>query len=204
MRRRSAGGTPGLLNPGSLWEDVREGAVSVLWAFMAVVMPVTVLQLVCRDFAVSMRGQAPHRPHIRPYVRGADETHVLDLAGGFPMAAAERLAVRGAGLVAEMDGRAGRLVAGWLGWPPDDPDRRGPVGGLVTLVEARRAAGDSRWSIGWLLVRPQTRRQGLGSELVATALAAAATAGAAAVWVETDRRWSDSLAFWRTVGFQPV
>lgn len=165
-------------------------------------MPMTVLQLVCRDCAVQTDGQAPHRPLIRPYVRGADEAHVLDLARAVSMTAAERLAVRSAGLVAEMDGRAGRLVAGWLGWPPDDADSRGPVGGLVTLVEARSAGGDARWSIGWLLVRPQTRRQGLGRELVATALAAAATAGASAVWVETESRWSGSLAFWRAIGFQ--
>lgn len=174
----------------------------VFWAFMAAVMPVTVLHLVCRDCAVPNGVQVPHRPHIRPFVRGLDEPHVLDLARGFPLTAGERLAVRGAGLVAEMDGRAGRLVTGWLGWPPDDVDGRGPVGGLVTLVQARSAGGDTRWSIGWLLVRPQTRRQGLGRELVATALAAAAGAGASAVWVETDGRWSESLAFWRAIGFQ--
>lgn len=194
----SAHGILALLNQGSMWED----GVAVFRAFMSGVIPVTVLQLACRDFAVHTGGQAPHRPHIRRYVRGADETHVLDLARAFPMTAAERLAVRGAGLVAEMDGRAERLVAGWLGWPPDDADGRRPVGGLVTLVQARSAGGDSRWSIGWLLVRPQIRRQGLGRELVATALAAAATAGASAVWVETDSRWSGSLAFWRGVGFQ--
>lgn len=194
-----------LPNPGSIWEDVREDVAVVLRAFRSMVMPVTVLQLVCRDFAVQTDGQAPRRRHIRPYVRGADEPCVLDLARAFALTAAAGPAVRGAGLVAELEGRADRLVTGWLGWPADaldDPDRRGPVGGLVTLVEARRAAGDSRWSIGWLLVRPQMRRQGLGRELVATALAAAAAAGAAAVWVETDGRWSDSLAFWRAVGFQ--
>jgi GNAT superfamily N-acetyltransferase len=186
-----------------MWEDVREAVVVVFRPFRSMVMPVTVLQLVCRDVAVHTDGQALHRPHIRPYVRGADEAHVLDLAGDFPLTAAERPAVRGAGLVAEMDGRAGRRVAGWLGWPPDDADSRGPVAGLVTLVEAQSAGGDARWSIGWLLVRPHMRRQGLGRELVATALAAAATAGASAVWVETDGRWSDSLAFWRAIGFQP-
>lgn len=165
-------------------------------------MAVTVLQLACRDFAVHTGGQALQRPHIRPYVRGADVAHVLDLARGFPVTAAERLTVRGTGLVAEMDGRVGRLVTGWLGWPPDDVNGREPVAGLVTLVQARSAAGDTRWSIGWLLVRPQVRRQGLGRELVATALAAAAGAGASAVWVETDGRWSESLAFWRANGFR--
>lgn len=187
-----------------MWEDVREAVVVVFRPFRSMVMPVTVLQLVCRDVGVHTDGQALHRPHIRPYVRGADETHVLDLARSVSMAAAERLAVRDAGLVAEMEGRAGRLVTGWLGWPADDADRRGTVGGLVTLVQARTAGGDARWSIGWLLVRPQSRRLGLGRDLVTTALAAAATAGASAVWVETDSRWSGSLAFWRAVGFQPV
>lgn len=189
-----------LLNPGSLWEDVG----GVFRAFGPVVMPVTVLQLVCRDYVVQPGGQAPPRPHIRPYVHAADEAHVLGLARAFPMTAATGPAVRGAGLVAEMEGRAGRLVTAWLGWPPDDADSRGPAGGLVTLVQARSAGGDLRWSIGWLLVRPQARRRGLGRELVATALAAAATAGASAVWVETEGRWSGSLAFWRAVGFQAV
>jgi len=183
-----------------MWEDQGRG----FRAFVAAVMPVTVLQLACRACAVPAGAALNQRPHIRPYVRGVDESHVLDLAHAFPMAAAARLAVRGAGLVAEMEGRAGRLVNGWLGWPADDADRRGPVGGLVTLVQARSAGGDARWSISWLLVRPQTRRQGLGRELVATALTAAATAGASAVWVETESRWSGSLAFWRAVGFQPV
>ena len=191
-----------LLNPGSMWEDDGEDVAVVVRAFRSMVMPVTVLQLACRDFAVQTDGQAPHRPHIRPYVRGADEAHVLDLAGDFPLTAAERPAVRGAGLVAEMDGRAGRLVAGWLAWLPEDADSQGPVGGLITLVQARSAGGDARWSIGWLLVRPQARRRGLGRELVATALAAAAAAGAPAVWVETESRWSGSLAFWRANGFR--
>lgn len=112
--------------------------------------------------------------------------------------------MRGAGLVTELESRAARTVAGWLAWPQDDADRHGPIGGLVTLVQARSSDGDPRWSIGWLLVRPQLSRQGLGRELVATALGAAATAGASAVWVETDTRWPGSLAFWRAVGFQPA
>ena len=165
------------------------------------VVPVSVLQLVCRDLAGFADGRTPRRPRIRPFGRGADEAHVLAVAREFQMTGGSGPAVRGAGLVAEMQSRAGRQVAGWLGWAVDDADHRGPVGGLVTLVRARSSGGDARWSIGWLLVRPQLRRQGLGRELVATALAAAATAGASAVWVETDSRWSGSLAFWRAIGF---
>lgn len=181
-----------------------QGMVCGFWVFMAAVMPMTVLQLACRDCAVHAGAALNQRPHIRPYVHAADDVHVLDLTRAFPLTAATGPALRGAGLVAEMEGRAGRLVTGWLGWPADDADRRGTVGGLVTLVQSRTAGGDARWSIGWLLVRPQSRRQGLGRDLVTTALAAAATAGASAVWVETDSRWSASLAFWRAVGFQPV
>jgi GNAT superfamily N-acetyltransferase len=94
-------------------------------------------------------------------------------------------------------------VQAWVAWEADrDAGDHRPLG-LVTLVQSSR--GDNcRWSIGWLIVRPEARRRGVGRGLVATALAAAAAGGAGAVWAETDARWAAARAFWHNIGFEAV
>ena len=112
-------------------------------------------------------------------------------------------APRADGLVAELRSRPGRDVQAWVAWEADrDAGDHRPLG-LVTLVQSSR--GDNcRWSIGWLIVRPEARRRGVGRGLVATALAAAAAGGAGAGWAETDARWAAARAFWHNIGFEAV
>lgn len=122
---------------------------------------------------------------------------VLDLAaatrgpGGGPIA--------GRGLLDEIVSRPGRLVTAWLARADMVSNR---AIGLVTLVAAG-PAGAERHSIGWLLVEPGHRRQGVGTDLVRAALAEAARAGATDVWVETHAAWPAAAAFWQRLGFMP-
>jgi GNAT superfamily N-acetyltransferase len=140
---------------------------------------------------------------VRPYDPAADHVHVSALAGDLPTAGPPPI-VRPQGLLGELRGRPGRDVSAWLAWQAATaPDSERAVG-LITLVAARGPTGERRWSVGWLVVRPAARRGGVGRQLVAVALSAAAAAGAAVVWAETDTAWPGSLAFWRAVGFEPV
>lgn len=94
--------------------------------------------------------------------------------------------VRATGLVADLASRPGRQVDAWLA--------RGPAGeclGLVTLV-----ATATGWSIGWLLVHPMLRRQGLGRGLVSIAAAAAMERGAVRLSAETLAAWPAASGFW--------
>lgn len=139
---------------------------------------------------------------VRPYEPAADDVHVANLAA-LPADSPPPI-VRATGLLGELRSRPGREVSAWLAWQPTSAPDCERVVGLVTLVAACGRAGDRRWSVGWLVVRPEVRRRGVGRHLVAVALDAAATAGAAVVWAETDTAWPGSLAFWRAVGFEPV
>lgn len=100
-----------------------------------------------------------------------------------------------AGLRAEIASRPGRRVTAWIATLPG---KGGAAAGLVTLVESLPAAGGSpRYSIGWLLVDPAERRLGLGSALVAAAVAEAVARGADRVTAETRSDWTGATAFWR-------
>lgn len=123
-------------------------------------------------------------------------TAVFDAAAG--------PAPRPDGMMAELQSRRGRAVNCWLARPRPAVDIT-PVAmpsGLVTLVESHDRAGRVRWSIGWLIVHPAARRQGLGRGLVAVAVRHAREAGADMVWVETSVAWP-SARFWQAVGFVP-
>lgn len=100
-----------------------------------------------------------------------------------------------AGLLADLASRPGREVAVWLA-------RRGETtDGLVAAVAT--GASTLRHSIAWLLVSPESRRRGVGSALVAAALAEARARGAREVWVETRADWAAAEALWRALGFRP-
>ncbi|MFM8290208.1 MAG: GNAT family N-acetyltransferase [Planctomycetia bacterium] len=151
-------------------------------------------------------GGAAHPPHvIRTYQAGADDAAVT----GFEARVAEAVVFVGpqprtAGLLSELRGRPGRSVHGWLAWPREaDAGCDTAASGLVTLVESRDRNAAARWSIGWLLVRPDVRRQGVGRALVATAVSHARAAGAGAVWTETSAAWPAAV-FWQAVGFEQV
>lgn len=110
------------------------------------------------------------------------------------------------GLLAELNGRPGRAVHAWLAWPTGAATRAedgecvddGPLG-LVALVAAG-AATQTRFSIAWLLVHPDCRRQGIATALVAHAVAHAKSLGATQVSAETLSSWPAAVGFWRAVG----
>lgn len=103
-------------------------------------------------------------------------------------------ALSAAGLRAEIGSRPGRRVTAWIATRPG----RDGAAGLVTLVVSLpTAGGPPRYSIGWLLVDPAERRRGLGSALVAAAVAEAVARGADRVTAETRSDWAGATAFWR-------
>lgn len=160
----------------------------------------SVTSLVCRELD---RVAAPCTPFtIRPFTQNEDHTAMVLLAAVFD-AAEGGPAPRPDGMMAELQSRRGRAVNCWLAWPRPAVDIT-PVAmpsGLVTLVESHDRAGRVRWSIGWLLVHPGARRQGLGRGLVAVAVRHARDAGADMVWAETAAAWP-AARFWQAVGFQ--
>ncbi len=97
-------------------------------------------------------------------------------------------------VLAECRSRAGRQVQAWLA------RHQGLPAGLATLVTSS-GRGGVRHSIGWLLVGAGCRRAGVGTALVATAVARARRQGARTVWVETHDAWPGAVAFWEAIGF---
>lgn len=164
----------------------------------------TVLHLVHRELAQLGRLGRACEYTIRPYVAAIDEPAVAAIVAtdGLP---ATRPRVRPDGLLAELRGRPGRAVTAWLAWPRQEGDATAADGasGLITLVESRGRGADARWSIGWLVVRPLARGQGVGRALVATAAGHASAAGARVVHAETGADWP-AVAFWRRLRFEPA
>ena len=113
-----------------------------------------------------------------------------------------------AGLLSELNGRPGRGVNAWLAWPARQRPPAtaasgitiGPLG-LVALVTAGELP-QPRFSIAWLLVDPEARRQGIASALVAHAIDHAESLGAMQVFAETLSTWPAAAGFWRSVGFE--
>ncbi len=112
------------------------------------------------------------------------------------------------GMLAELSSRPERTVHAWLSWPRGTGAVEGPRRcvdqvplGLVALV----AAGPvqyPRFSIAWLLVHPEARRQGVATALVAHALDHAWSLDATRVFAETLATWPAAAGFWRSVGFE--
>lgn len=97
-----------------------------------------------------------------------------------------------AGLVAMVAARPGAQGGIWVA------TREGTTVGTVGL---RGTLGRDRvrWSIPFLLVVPESRRQGAGTTLVRTALREAAARGATLVAVETLSAWVPAGAFWTSI-----
>ena len=106
----------------------------------------------------------------------------------------------GGGLLAEVTSRPGRTVEAWIAMRPESGAGPPRIAGLVSLVTCRQPTGP-RHSIGWLLVHPADRRQGVGRMLVARACRRALETGAQTVWAESRGDWAEAITFWHAVGF---
>ena len=126
-------------------------------------------------------------------------------------AVADSCGLRPEGFLSELTSRPGRRVYGWgalvrtEGSPPSSFSPAEPpasLAGVILLLESTPAGeGSPRFSIPWLLVRPESRRSGVGRALVAAVLDHAKGLGAPRVTIDTLDRWPEAVAFWRGVGF---
>jgi len=149
---------------------------------------------------------------------GVAPFEVIPLAWGDERSRAPAAAVASAcglrpeGFLAELASRPGRRVHGWGAVVPREkapgsvaaePDPQPSFAGVILLLESIPSyPGAPRFSIPWLLVRPESRRLGAGRALVAAALGQAKGLGARCVTIDTLDRWPEAVAFWRGVGFQ--
>jgi GNAT superfamily N-acetyltransferase len=127
-------------------------------------------------------------------------------------AVAASCGLRPEGFLAELTSRPGRRVQGFgvvvpcekaPGSAPTEPGPQAGLAGVILLLESTPSdSGASRFSIPWLLVRPESRRLGVGRALVAAALGQAKELGASRVSIDTLDRWQEAVAFWRGVGFR--
>jgi GNAT superfamily N-acetyltransferase len=127
-------------------------------------------------------------------------------------AVAASCGLRPEGFLAELTSRPGRLMRGFgvvvpcekaAGSAPTEPVPQAGLLGVILLLEAPPSdSGAPRFSIPWLLVRPESRRLGVGRALVAAALGQAERLRAIRVSIDTLDRWPEAAAFWRGVGFR--
>ena len=127
-------------------------------------------------------------------------------------AVAASCGLRPEGFLSELTSRSGRRVHGWGAVEPCDkatgsiaakPCPQADLAGVILLLESTPSGeGAPRFSIPWLLVRPESRRSGVGRALVVAALGHAERLGASRVTIDTLDRWPEAVAFWRGVGFR--
>jgi GNAT superfamily N-acetyltransferase len=127
-------------------------------------------------------------------------------------AVAASCGLRPEGFLAELTSRPGRLMHGFgavvpcekaPGPAPAEPGPQAGLLGVILLLDSTPSGeGSARFSIPWLLVRPESRRLGVGRALVAAALGQAERLGATRVSIDTLDRWPEAAAFWRGVGFR--
>lgn len=164
----------------------------------------SVVILACRQPAAA--AQCRPRPGFTVRSVCADRDASLIARLGDDLAGADEAGGRagpvpaGGGLLAEFASRPGRMVEAWIATRPESGAGRPRIAGVVSLVTCLRPTGP-RHSIGWLLVHPADRRQGVGRMLVAHACRRALEAGAQTVWAESRGDWAEAITFWHAVGF---
>jgi GNAT superfamily N-acetyltransferase len=165
-------------------------------------MAIDVAEWGCQPASAPGNGVAPFE--IAPLAWG-EQSRALAAA------VAASCGLRPEGFLAELASRPGRRVHGWGAVEPCDkatgsiaaePGPQAGLAGVILLLEsAPPAAGSPRFSIPWLLVRPESRCSGVGRALVAAALGHAERLGARRVTIDTLDRWPEAVAFWRGMGF---
>jgi GNAT superfamily N-acetyltransferase len=102
---------------------------------------------------------------------------------------------------AEMSGKAW-WREDWT-WLAVSEDAQSSIVGAVTLA-VREGAGGSVAVVHWLLVDPRWRRRGIARLLLARLEEAAWKAGWRELQLETHVNWSEAVAFYQSIGFEPV
>ena len=108
---------------------------------------------------------------------------------------AGRLAPRG--IAAELTSRAGRAVHAWLAEGGTGAVKPCPLG-MLSLVETG-SRPRVRFSVAWLIVHPDARRQGIATALVRRAAAHVAAGGGHEFFAETLPSWPAASSFWKSL-----
>jgi len=169
-------------------------------------MAIDVAEGGCQPASAPADGVAPFE--VTPLAWGEERSRALAAA------VAASCGLRPEGFLAELTSRPGRRVHGWgavvprekaPGSAPAEPDPQAGLAGVILLLESIPSApGAARFSIPWLLVRPESRRMGVGRALVAAALGQAKGLGARCVTIDTLDRWPEAVAFWQGLRFQCI
>ena len=171
-------------------------------------MVIDVAEWGCQPASAPIDGVA--LSEINPLAWGEERSRAMAAA------VAASCGIRPEGFLSELTSRPGRRVYGWgalvpydraLGSGPAEPGPPASLAGVILFIESTPAGeGSPRFSIPcsipWLLVRPESRRSGVGRALVAAVLDHAKGLGAPRVTIDTLDRWPEAVAFWRGVGFR--
>ncbi len=88
-------------------------------------------------------------------------------------------------------------------WFAQSRGANGQMLGTVTLGE-RGVPERSQPSIHWLLVDPDHRRRGIGRLLVSAVEETCWQAGRPTLTLETLKSWTEAMAFYEALGYEPI